>query len=57
MAIPWLLIAVVGLVAKVVSCQGQSDLGDPPPLPAQGVLLCTSNAQCKLRNFRNIEIS
>ena len=40
MAAPWLLIAVVGLVANVVSCQGPTDFANPPPLPAVGMLLC-----------------
>ena len=57
MAVPWLLIAVVGLIANVVSCQGQSDLADPPPLPAAGMLLCINNAYCKLRNSKILQIS
>ena len=37
MAVPWLLIAVLGLAANEVSCQNQLDFGDPPPLPTKGI--------------------
>ena len=37
MAVPWLLIAVVGLAATEVSCQ--DIVANPPPLPTAGMLL------------------
>ena len=37
MAVPCLLIAVVGLAATEVSCQ--SIISNPPPLPTAGMLL------------------
>ena len=51
MAVPWLLIAVMGLAATEVSCQSSNDFANPPPLPTAGTLLCVSNAFIKLGNF------
>ena len=44
MAVPWLLIAVVGLAATEVSCQFPADFASPPPLPTAGMLLHISSA-------------
>ena len=45
MAVPWLLIAVVGLAATEVSCQTpEVDIANPPPPPTAGVNLCTNSA-------------
>ena len=51
MAVPWLLIAVVGLAATEVSCQSSFDFANPSPLPTAGMLLCVSDAFIKLGNF------
>ena len=44
MAVPWLLIALVGLAANEVFCQSEEDFAHPPPLPTAGVLSCINNA-------------
>ena len=41
MAVPWLLIAVLGLRGSEVSCQfDETVFGSPPPLPRAGMFLC-----------------
>ena len=50
MAIPWLLIAIMGLPASEVSCQDALAFADPPPLPTEGMLFCINYAGCKLEN-------
>ena len=52
MAVPWLLIAVLGLRESEVSCQNSAtDFGSPPPLPTAGMLLCIYIRKKFLLNF------
>ena len=44
MAIPWLLIAVVGLAATEVACQNADNFANPPPLPTAGMHLHINSA-------------
>ena len=48
MAVPWLLIALVGLAANEVFCQNEEDFAHPPPLPTEGVLLYINNTCANL---------
>ena len=55
MAVPWLLIAVVGLAATEIFCQ--EIIGNPPPLPTAGMLLYINNPYHCLEDFYVIKHS
>ena len=54
MAVPWLLIAVVGLAATEVSCE--EICGNPPPLPTAGMHLYISNPYHCLEIFNVLKL-
>ena len=39
MAVIWLLLTVIGLIAAKVCCQSAVDFASPPPLPEEGMLI------------------
>ena len=36
MALPWLLIVVMGITVEEVFCNQEMEIGDPPPRPEKG---------------------
>ena len=52
MAVPWLVIAVLGIAVNEVSCQpDQTAFANPPHLPTEGMLLCVIKVYNKLGYF------
>ena len=55
MAFPWLLIIAMGLGTKEVCCQtNETNFGDPPPLPEQGIYLRKVSLYLQYYSYLNL---